>query len=115
MRLRTLAEVIDYVASSGATGNTDGAETGGRRPATEREDRDTFVSGENRQNAVTSMMVADGEGRVLWCSPTMPGSCADITHARQLRLVKRLAAGPAVEVPTDAGYQGLGPRPVARW
>jgi hypothetical protein len=45
---------------------------------------------------------------VLFCSPTRPGSCADITHARQLGLVKLLADGPAVEILTDAGYQGLG-------
>ncbi|MEU7707422.1 transposase family protein [Streptomyces nodosus] len=37
-----------------------------------------------------------------------PGSCADITHARQLGLVKLLADGPTVEVLADAGYQGLG-------
>ncbi|MFE4574405.1 transposase family protein [Streptomyces chartreusis] len=35
-------------------------------------------------------------------------SCADITHARQLGLVKLLADGPFVEVLADAGYQGLG-------
>ncbi|WP_329271673.1 transposase family protein [Streptomyces sp. NBC_01451] len=54
------------------------------------------------------MVVTDGEGRVLWCSPTEPGSCADITHARQLGLVGLLAGGPAVEILADAGYQGLG-------
>ncbi|MFE3441233.1 transposase family protein, partial [Streptomyces sindenensis] len=37
-----------------------------------------------------------------------PASCADITHARKLGLVKLLADGPAVETPADAGYQGLG-------
>ncbi|MFF4763103.1 transposase family protein [Streptomyces sp. NPDC001292] len=47
-------------------------------------------------------------GRLLFCSPTKPGSCADITHARQLGLVKLLANGPAVEILADAGYQGLG-------
>ncbi|MGB8940451.1 MAG: transposase family protein [Streptomyces sp.] len=54
------------------------------------------------------LVVTDGEGRVLWCSPARPASCADITHARQLGLVKLLAEGPAVEVLADAGYQGLG-------
>lgn len=53
-------------------------------------------------------MVTDGEGRVLWCSPTRPASCADITHARQLGLVKLLASGPAIEILADASYQGLG-------
>ncbi|MFF4340994.1 transposase family protein [Kitasatospora sp. NPDC001540] len=37
-----------------------------------------------------------------------PDTCADITHARQLGLVKLLASGPVVEIPADAGYQGLG-------
>ncbi|MEU8604701.1 transposase family protein [Streptomyces parvulus] len=65
-------------------------------------------SGKNKQNAVKSMVVTDGEGRVLWCSPARPASCADITHTRQLGLVKLLAEGPAIEVLADAGYQGLG-------
>jgi hypothetical protein len=54
------------------------------------------------------MVVTDHEGRVLFCSPTRPGSCADITHARQLGLVTLLADGPAIEILADAGYQGLG-------
>nr|WP_239768946.1 transposase family protein [Streptomyces sp. CL12-4] len=40
--------------------------------------------------------------------PSAAASCADITHARQLGLVKLLAEGPAVEILADAGYQGLG-------
>ncbi|SCK04822.1 DDE superfamily endonuclease [Streptomyces sp. LamerLS-316] len=43
-----------------------------------------------------------------WSSPTAKAACADITHARQLGLVKLLADGPAVEILADAGYQGLG-------
>ncbi|MEU2516775.1 transposase family protein [Streptomyces syringium] len=54
------------------------------------------------------MVVTDEDGRVLFCSPTKPGSCADITHARQSGLVTLLADGPAVEILADAGYQGLG-------
>ncbi|MFC0499305.1 hypothetical protein ACFFKE_32070 [Streptomyces mutabilis] len=54
------------------------------------------------------MVVTDGDGRMLFCSPTEPGSCADITHARQLVLVRLLADGPAVEILADAGYQGPG-------
>ncbi len=54
------------------------------------------------------MVVTDADGRMLWCSPTAPGNCADITHARQLGLVGLLAGGPAVEILADAGYQGLG-------
>ncbi|GAA1144704.1 transposase [Streptomyces javensis] len=54
------------------------------------------------------MVVKDGEGRVLWCSPARPASCAHITQARQLGLVKLLVDGPAVEILADADYQGLG-------
>ncbi|WP_344317714.1 transposase family protein [Streptomyces javensis] len=68
----------------------------------------THTSGKNKQNAVKSMVVKDGEGRVLWCSPARPASCAHITQARQLGLVKLLVDGPAVEILADADYQGLG-------
>ncbi|WP_209241636.1 transposase [Streptomyces oryzae] len=45
---------------------------------------------------------------MLFCSRTRPRNCADITHARQLRLVKLLADEPAAEILADTGYQGLG-------
>ncbi|MGW6485762.1 transposase family protein [Streptomyces sp. NPDC055056] len=108
VRLRSLAEVVDHLGASGTTGIVDGTEIRVRRPAAGRKDRDKFISGKNKQNAVKSMVVTDGQGRVLWCSPARPASCADITHARQLGLVKLLADGPAVEILADAGYQGLG-------
>ncbi|MET8826241.1 transposase family protein [Streptomyces sp. NPDC004610] len=108
VRLPSLAEVVDHLGASGKTGIVDGTEIPVRRPAAGRKDRDSFISGRNKQNAVRSMVVTDSEGRVLWCSPARPASCADITHARQLGLVRLLADGPAVEILADAGYQGLG-------
>ncbi|MFE5735554.1 transposase family protein [Streptomyces sp. NPDC056528] len=108
VRLRTLAEVIDHLGASGQTGIIDGTEIRVRRPAAGRKDRDTFISGKNKQNAMKSMIFTDGDGRLLFCSPATPGSCADITHARELGLVRILADGPAVEILADAGYQGLG-------
>ncbi|WP_435614141.1 transposase family protein [Streptomyces coelicoflavus] len=108
VRLRSLADVVDHLGASGSTGIIDGTEIRVRRPAAGRKDGDQFISGKNKQNAVKSMVVTDGKGRVLWCSPARPASCADITHARQLGLVKLLAEGPAVEILADAGYQGLG-------
>ncbi|WP_437080817.1 transposase family protein [Streptomyces sp. enrichment culture] len=108
VRLQTLAEVIDHLGTDGKTGIIDGTEIRVRRPAAGRKDRDKFISGKNKQNAVKTMVVTDGDGRVLFCSPTKPGSCADITHARQLGLVRLLADGPAMEILADAGYQGLG-------
>lgn len=80
----------------------------GRRPAAGRKDRDKFISGKSKQNAVKAMVVTDADGQVLFCSPTKSGSCADITQARQFGLVKVRSAGPAVEILADAGYQGLG-------
>jgi len=79
-----------------------------RRPKAGSKDRDAFISGKNRQNAVKAMVLADQDGRVLFCSPTVPGSRADITHARQLGLVTLLTDGPPVQILADAGYQGLG-------
>ncbi|WP_406841907.1 transposase family protein (plasmid) [Streptomyces sp. AHU1] len=108
VRLRTLAEVVDHLGSSGTTGIIDGTEIRVRRPAAGRKDRNKFISDKNKPNAVKSMVVTDSTGRLLWCSPARPASCADITHARQLGLVKLLAEGPAVEILAGAGYQGLG-------
>ncbi len=73
-----------------------------------RKNREAFISGKNKQNADKTTVVTDGDGRVLFCSPARPGSCAGITHARQLGLVKFLAHGPAVEILADACYKGLG-------
>lgn len=104
IRLRTLAEVIDHLGTSGQTGIIDGTEIRVRRPAAGRKDREKFISGKNKQNAVKSMVLTDADGRLLFCSPAQPGSCADITHARRLGLVKHLVDGPAVEILADAGY-----------
>ncbi|QEU89029.1 transposase [Streptomyces viridosporus T7A] len=105
----TITRGTEHVlGASGRTGIIDGTEVRVRRPAAGRRDRDKFISGKSKQNAVKTMVVTDEDGRVLFCSPTRPGSCADITHARQLGLVKLLAEGPPVEILADAGYQGLG-------
>ncbi|MFJ5731535.1 transposase family protein [Streptomyces paradoxus] len=108
VRLRTLAEVVDHLGADGKTGIIDGTEIRVPRSAAGRKDRDKVISGKSKQNAVKTMVMTDGDGRVLFCSPTKPGSCAYITHARQVGLFKLLADGPAVEILADAGYQGLG-------
>ncbi|MFJ8313745.1 MULTISPECIES: transposase family protein [unclassified Streptomyces] len=91
---------------SGPTGIIDGTGIRVCRPAAGRKDRDKFISGKNKQNAVKSMVVTDAEGRLLFCSPAEPASCADITHARKLGLVKLLADGSAVEILADASQSG---------
>ncbi|KOU65144.1 transposase [Streptomyces sp. IGB124] len=108
VRLRTLAEVIGHLGAGGKTGIIDGTEIRVRRPAVGRKDREKFISGKNKQNAVKAMVLTDETGRLLFYSPAQPASCADITHARQLGLVKHLANGQPVEILADTGYQGLG-------
>ncbi|MEU4025753.1 transposase family protein [Streptomyces anulatus] len=93
VRLRTLAEVVDHLGATGRAGIIDGTVIRVRRPVAGRKDRDKFISGKNKQNAVKAMVLTDGDGRMLFCSPTSPGSCVDITHARELGLVKLLAEG----------------------
>ncbi|MEW9513652.1 transposase family protein [Streptomyces bacillaris] len=56
VRLRTLAEVIGHL---GETGIIDGTEIRVRRPAVGRKDRDKFISGKNKQNAVKAMVLTD--------------------------------------------------------
>ncbi|WP_405467626.1 transposase family protein [Streptomyces canus] len=108
IRLGSLAEVIEHLGSDGRTGIIDGTEIRVRRPAAGRKDRDRFVSGKTKQNAVKALVLTDTEGRVLFCSPVRPGSCADITQARQLGLVELLVDSPFLEILADAGYQGMG-------
>jgi hypothetical protein len=106
VRVRTLAEVVDHLGSSGTTGIADGTEIRVRRPAAGHKDRDKFISGKNKQNAVKSMVVTDGEGRVLWCSPARPASCADITQARQLGLVRPVVIACSAGARLVAGSEG---------
>ncbi|MFJ7181590.1 transposase family protein [Streptomyces massasporeus] len=74
-RLRTLAEVVDHLGTSGQTGIIDGAEIRVRRPAAGRKDRDTFISGKSKQNAAAPAFsptarsvraVAPGQQAILW-------------------------------------------------
>ncbi|MFF7127395.1 transposase family protein [Streptomyces sp. NPDC008240] len=108
VRLHTLAEVVEYLGVDGRTGIIDGTEIRVRRPAAGRKDRDKFVSGKTKQNAVKFIVLMDADGRVLFCSPVRPGSCADITQARQLGLAQLLADGPFMEILADAGLPGRG-------
>ncbi|MFC8808744.1 transposase family protein [Streptomyces anthocyanicus] len=108
VRLRTLAEVIDHIGASRKSGIIDGTEIRVRRPAAGRKDRDKFISGKSKQNAVKTMVVTDGDGRMLFCSPTQHGSCADITHARQLGLVRLLGGRSGSRDPRGCRLPGPG-------
>ncbi|MFD9624059.1 transposase family protein [Streptomyces virginiae] len=81
-----------------------------RRPAAGRKDREQFISGKNKQNAVKAPVRTDASGRLPFRGPAQPASCADNTHTRQLGLVKHLVEGPTVEILADAGHQGPGAR-----
>jgi hypothetical protein len=61
VRLRTLAEVVDHLGTSGTAGIIDGTEIRVRRPAAGRKDRDKFISGKSKQNAVKTMIVTNEE------------------------------------------------------
>ncbi|WP_328980496.1 transposase family protein [Streptomyces canus] len=63
-----LAEVVDHLGASGRSGVMDGTEIRVRRPALGRKDREKFISGKNKQNAVKPMVVTDADGRLLCCS-----------------------------------------------
>ncbi|MFI6896692.1 hypothetical protein ACIBM4_21530 [Streptomyces sp. NPDC050256] len=51
------------------TGIIDGAEIRGRRPAVGHKDRDRFISGKSKQNAVKTKVFTGGEDRLLYCKP----------------------------------------------
>ncbi|MFJ8449818.1 transposase family protein [[Kitasatospora] papulosa] len=72
VRLRTLAEVVEHLGATGKTGIIDGTEIRVRRPAVGRKDRDRFISGKNKQNAVKAMVFTDADGRLLFCSRPDP-------------------------------------------
>ncbi|MDX3488184.1 transposase family protein [Streptomyces sp. ID05-18] len=59
VRLRTLAEVVDHLGQAGKATIIDGTEIRVRRPAVGRKDRDRFISGKNKQNAVKAMVFTD--------------------------------------------------------
>ncbi|MDF6066849.1 transposase [Streptomyces sp. JH010] len=70
VRLRTLAEVVDHLGQAGKIGIIDGTEIRVRRPAVGRKDRDKFISGKNKQNAVKAMVFTDSDGGC--CSAARP-------------------------------------------
>ncbi|MGY5057621.1 transposase family protein [Streptomyces sp. 900105755] len=105
VRLRTLTEVVDHLGASGKTGIIDGTEIRVRRPGR----RTGTSSSPARASRTPSRPWCSRTGMAGCCSAARPSpSCADITQARQLGLVKLLANGPAMEILADAGYQGLG-------
>ncbi|WP_282772562.1 transposase [Saccharomonospora viridis] len=106
-RLSTLAEIIDHLGASGQDAILDATAIRVRRPAAGRIDRDWFTWGKSKWNAVKALVFTGREGRMLFCGAVRPGSCADITHARQSGLVDLLRHGPRVSILADVSCQGL--------
>ncbi|MFD8229116.1 transposase family protein [Streptomyces massasporeus] len=107
VRLRTLAEVIDHIGASEKTGTSTAprSESGARLPDVKTGTSSSPARASRTRSRPWSSRM--GDGRMLFCSPTRHGSCADVTHARQLGLVRLLEAGPTAEILADAGDQGL--------
>ncbi|WP_436942692.1 helix-turn-helix domain-containing protein [Streptomyces sp. SudanB66_2053] len=78
--LRSLADVVDYLGASGTTGIVDGTEIRVRQSAVRRKDRDKFISGTNKQNAVKPWWSRTAKAACCG-SPARPASSADIIHA----------------------------------
>ncbi|MEU9397990.1 transposase family protein [Streptomyces sp. NPDC048324] len=108
LRLRTLVEVVDHLGENGKTGIIDGTEIRVRRPAAGHKGRDKFILGKNKQNAVKSMVLTDTDGRLLYCSSAEPASCADVTHARKLGLVRLVTDGARGGDPRRCRISGAG-------
>ncbi|WP_200873261.1 transposase family protein [Actinokineospora spheciospongiae] len=107
VRLRTLADVVAHLDHTGLTGLMDAIEIEVRRPSVKRAGRHRFISGESRQNAMKALIIADAQGRLLFCGATCRGSTSGITQARNAGIVPLLEYR-GVEILADAGYQGLG-------
>lgn len=99
LRLGTLAEVVDHLGRPG-TGTIDGTEIRGRRPAVGHKDRDRFISGKSKQNAVKTVFT-DGGGRMLSCKPD------------QARVLGPLLST-AIDYPGPEGGCGTAPSSAAR-
>jgi DDE superfamily endonuclease/Helix-turn-helix of DDE superfamily endonuclease len=107
LRLKTLADVFAYAAAEGVQLRIDGTEVQVRRPKAGRPGRRAFVSGKRKQNTITSTVVSDGRGRLLWCGTIRPGRMHDVTAVRTEGIEELLRRYPMVRARVDSGYQGL--------
>jgi hypothetical protein len=106
-RLRTLADVCAYAAAEGVMLRIDGTEVQVRRPKASRVGRKAFVSGNKRQNTITTTVISDGTGRLLWCGAVRPGRMHDVTAVRTEGIEEQLRWHPDVTGEVDSGHRGL--------
>jgi hypothetical protein len=64
-----------------------------------------YYSGKHKRHGPNVQVLADPAGRLIWASPTMPGSAHDLTAARTHGLIDGLTQA-GVLVLADRGYQG---------
>ncbi|MFF2511725.1 transposase family protein [Streptomyces sp. NPDC058086] len=68
---------------------------------------DGYASGKSKQNAVKILTITDTQRRLLSGGALKPGSCLDVTQARDAGLVELLGRQNELPILADAGYQWL--------
>ncbi|QXJ21335.1 transposase [Actinomadura graeca] len=66
-----------------------------------------FYSGKHRRHSVNVQFLTDPHGRLIWASPTLPGSTHDLTAARFHGIIDALTQR-AIACYADKGYIGAG-------
>ena len=74
---------------------------------TAKQDR-PYYSGKHQCHGLNVQVLADPAGRLIWVSPTLPGSRHDIAAAREHGILDAIDAA-KVQTVADTGYQGAGP------
>ena len=67
-----------------------------------------YYSGKHKVHGLNVQVIADPAGRLVWVSPTLPGSRHDIAAAREHGILDALD-NTGIHAVADTGYQGAGP------
>jgi hypothetical protein len=68
-------------------------------------DQKPYYSGKHKRHGVNVQVIADAAGRLVWASPTLPGSVHDLTAARTHGIIEALTKNDVMTF-ADKGYQG---------
>jgi hypothetical protein len=66
-----------------------------------------YYSGKHKRHGMNVQVLTDPFGRLLWASPTLPGSTHDLTAARQHGIIEALTTA-GLKCWADKAYQGAG-------
>lgn len=66
-----------------------------------------YYSGRRKRHGMNVQVLTDPFGRLLWTSPTLPGSTHDLTAARQHGIIESLTEA-GLRCWADMAYQGAG-------